>query len=65
MPAEAMSEMQRQLQATSVRLVRCETRVCEGITAQARRRACYSILPEKAVSLSNLSLGKVALRRIE
>ena len=31
MPAEAMSEMQRQLHATSECLVRCGMRACEGM----------------------------------
>ena len=61
MPAEAMSveEMQGQLHAASVCLVRCGMRACEGTIAQARRSACCapaylrnSILPEKAVSLA-------------
>ena len=63
------SETQRQLQATSVCLVQFGMRVCEGTFAQARRRAasvpaclCTSILPENAVSLLNLSLGKETLR---
>ena len=65
MPVEVMSveEIQKQFQATSVCLVRCAMRACEETIAQARRR--NSILPEKAVSLSNLSLGKVTLHRIE
>ena len=45
MPAEAMSEMQRQLHATSVCLARCGMRAREGTIAQAgtlaaRLRAC-------------------------
>ena len=40
MPAEAMSDMQRQLHATGVCLVRFGMRACGGTIAQARRRAC-------------------------
>jgi hypothetical protein len=70
MAVEAMSEMQRQLHATSACLVWCGMRAHEGTIAQACRHtasatACNSILPEKAALLLNLSLGKETVRRID
>ena len=37
MAAEAMSEMQGQFHTTSICLVRCGMRACEGTIAQERR----------------------------